>query len=94
MTDTKVNKSEAAGRLGMSLSELNAARRAFDEAVRVRAEAPGIPALPVSSPSEAVSLPASGTASPEGLQGAALPIQGAETGGAPVTGDAVTSPAG
>ncbi|MGP3750089.1 hypothetical protein [Streptomyces sp. IBSNAI001] len=89
MIDTKVSKSEAAGRLGMTLTEMNAARKAFDDAVRARAEASSTPAPPAPAPAEPVPTPAApalDTASGDGFPGVTLPRQEPGTLGEPVMG--------
>ncbi|WP_158761520.1 hypothetical protein [Streptomyces sp. NRRL S-146] len=90
MLDTKVSKSEAAGRLGMTLTEMNAARKAFDDAVRARAEAsstpaPSAPAAAATVPTPVVD-PVPGATSGDGLPSVTLPRQESGTLDEPVMG--------
>ncbi|MFC9818022.1 hypothetical protein ACFVJM_38905 [Streptomyces virginiae] len=90
MIDTKVSRSEAAGRLGMTLTEMNAARKAFDDAVRARAEVPSTPAPSAPAAAEPVPTPAvdpvPGATSGDGLPGVTLPRQESGTLDEPVMG--------
>ncbi|MGW0844155.1 hypothetical protein ACWD26_29260 [Streptomyces sp. NPDC002787] len=72
MLETKVNKPEAAARMGMSVTDMNAARKAFNDAVRARAEASTPSAAPDGAPAPAASPPPTGAASPaESVDGGA-----------------------
>ncbi|MGW1039545.1 hypothetical protein [Streptomyces sp. NPDC002547] len=64
MLETKVSASEAAGRMGMTLPELKAARKAFNDAVRARAEASAPAAAPDGAPVPAAPLPPTGAVPP------------------------------
>ncbi|MER7688723.1 hypothetical protein [Streptomyces sp. NPDC097610] len=77
MIDTRVSKTEAAGRLGMTVPEMGAARKAFNEAVQARAtgSVPG-PAAP--SLSGDVAASAEGAA--VGAAAVAVPPQGSPAG--------------
>ncbi|MFE3610483.1 hypothetical protein [Streptomyces goshikiensis] len=87
MIDTKVSRSEAAGRLGMTLSEMNAARKAFDDAVRARAEVPSTPAPAAAEPVPTPAVdPVPGATSGDGLPGVTLPRQESGTLDEPVMG--------
>ncbi|WP_228983375.1 hypothetical protein [Streptomyces sp. DH12] len=89
MIDTRVSRSEAAGRLGMTLAELNAARKAFDDAVRARAEASSTPVPPAPASAEPVATPdvgpVPGATSGDGLPDVTLPRQESGTLDEPVT---------
>jgi hypothetical protein len=64
MLETKVSASEAAGRMGMTLADLKAARKAFNDAVRARAEASAPAAAPDEAPVSATPLPPTGPVPP------------------------------
>lgn len=70
MLETKVSKSEAAARMGLSPAEMNAARKAFNDAVRARAEA----STPTAAP-DTVPVPAA-SPSPTGAAPLAEPADG------------------
>lgn len=79
MINTKVSRAEAAGRLGLSVAELNAARKAFDDALQARAEesassSPAPDTTSVDGGSPPVSVP--GQSLGIGLAGAAGPAAG------------------
>jgi hypothetical protein len=67
MLETKVTKSEAAARMGLSVTEMNAARKAFNDAVRARAEA----SAPAVAPSRAL-VPAASPAPTDAVASAEL----------------------
>lgn len=72
MLETKVSKSEAAARMGLSVAEMNAARKAFNDAVRARAEA----STPTTAPDRAPVQPASPP--PPGVVPPAEPVDSGE----------------
>ena len=64
MLETRVSKSEAATRMNLSAGEFNAARQAFNEAVRARAEVSTATNTPDGAPGVAAALPPTGTVPP------------------------------
>lgn len=63
MLGTKVSRSEAAGRMGMTVAGMNAARKAFDDAKRARTEpATAVPASAVATPDSQTSADVAGAA--------------------------------
>ncbi|MER6684552.1 hypothetical protein [Streptomyces olivaceoviridis] len=61
MLETKVSASEAAARMGLTLAELKVARKAFNDAVRARAEASAPAAASDGSPVPAAPAPPTAT---------------------------------